>query len=316
MDGPMSRTQAAHILDVDVNADKKTIDAAYRKIAAKTHPDAIANLPPEERATRENLFKAAGIARKLLLMPAQPERPSAAVDDPGWRTQPAPTARRTQTAPHANTADARQQPRQYRRPARQRYQAPQRQAEIPDEGELAYFEMYKGDLSDCEESADLYKRTPSTYLSIVLMIACLVAAVLACGANIGGMVDAMTRHTHPEVMPLLVVALVALLKAFTFDAVLSWRIDGRTSKSGVPSYAMDAVVCGATLFVVCPESVPYVRYLGAALALIGTAICIVGAVRAAARHGRKGRDSDGKPEKKHERKPKGERKPRKDRRHK
>jgi hypothetical protein len=84
---PLSRAEAAALLDVPEDAPPADVQRAYLRAARRTHPDAHPEADEPARRAAAEAFDRLTLARDVLVEPAPPP-PSGATPGPEWRYGP------------------------------------------------------------------------------------------------------------------------------------------------------------------------------------------------------------------------------------
>lgn len=231
----MNRTEAAQILEIDINATPAQINTAYRKSVAKYHPDANRNKPETERKRAEELFKKCAKAKQIMLAPPEPEpepEPVVTHRTPNnTHTYNTAETAHTTTNTQSNSTSTHKYGEQFD-PRTNQYYSPKRETHVtnsaktfvgdniprvPDPQETQIATFYNKEAKKRYSSkTDLIRVTPSIVISIIYLI--LSAIIISMTGGTNDMTQVLTN-------PLTIFGAAMIGKILIYDTLLSYYVN-------------------------------------------------------------------------------------------
>lgn len=296
----MTVQEAAEVLGIAPDSDKKAVDAAARELIRKWHPDKWRNASPGEQQKASEEFMRVTKAQKVLKNPETAAAPQAdaAGSSPSSSTSTTGASRET-AAPRPQTQNV--NPFEIDVPnQRPRYNTAtsfeDAFGQLPDSMETSLSEMF------AQEAAMRYRQAADAVrltLSVIPSVAAFIISfwLFAMSIGIGNMNELVAKGTAGEVLAslfpdggkpteltFLIICLVVLAKAVIYDAFISYRIPEKVpaARSSL-LVGIESVALGLLGLVLC-GGWPAPRAMYGCLMLVGIVITAIHVVMRIVRH--------------------------------
>lgn len=305
MASSMTLQEAADILGVPIDSDKKTVDAAARTLIRKWHPDKWRNASPEEQKRASNQFMRITKAQKILKNPE-----SAGADDvaqhnptnmPGSGDMSYPNAATSGFATPSDPRTTGVNPFEMDVPnQRQRYNTAtsfeDAFGQLPDPMETSLSEMFASEVTGrYHQRADAIRLTLSLISSVIMFAISFYLFFTTIVGNMNAMVAEGTvgeklstlfpvAGGEPTVITFLILCLVAALKAVMYDGLISYRIAERLQAvTPITLLGIESIVLGV-IGLILSGKWPVPRMMYGILMLVGIVAVVIQAILRLTRH--------------------------------
>ena len=297
MANSMTLQEAADILGVPIDSDKKVVDAAARNLIRKWHPDKWRNASPEEQKRASDQFMQITKAQKLLKNPDLAEADDVPRRNPTNMPNPtnmgSPNAANMGFSTPFDSASPGTDPFKMDAPSqRQRYNTAtsfeDAFGQLPDPMETALSDMFESEgIGRYRQTADAVRLTLSLTSSVVMFLISFFLFAMTIGiGNMNALVEPGTVGETlsslfpavggvPTVLTFLILCLVAVLKAVIYDGLISYRISEHLQAvTPMALLGIESIVLGILGFILSGQW-PVPRMMYGIFVLVGVVIVML-----------------------------------------